>query len=646
MCGINGFIKSHLPPEEARGLLQNMNTSIKHRWPDDEGSFVENINWKTLGFWQVRLSIIDLSPAGHQPMFYDKALWASNDAFIKHENKNLTIIFNGEIYNYQEIKEELLEKGYTFSTHSDTEVMLASYEEWGTDCVNHFNGMWAFCIFDKEKDTLFCSRDRLWKKPFYYYFDGKEFIFSSELKGILEHKELHINRKANINPEALDFYFTTGFIPAPWTIYKDIQKLESSHSLELRITDKELQIKKYRYYEIPEYRPINDKKALIEEWKKLLEDSTKIRMFRSDVPVWAFLSGWLDSSSVVAEMTKWTEKTKLHTFSIGFEGKYDETEYINIVKDAFGTNHHHKYFKEEDFENMIENIYHFYDEPFGDFSNFPTMFVSKLARENVTVSLSWDGWDEIFGWYLMHQIGAQMDFIRLIPRFIRQVLFIITPKTANNLSIVSKLKEAFRVSLLPKEQFYSEASGTSVYKPTVYKKWTEEKLSEILKKCHGNFTQALIDFDLLYNTLSDNFLVKTDRASMSQGLEIRSPLLDYRFIEYSRKIPVKWKTNIFKTKILMREIIKDIVPWAILKRGKQWFTPPIEKWILGGEYIREIESGIEMLHAEWILDENWYDFYKNKVLSENNLMFNVYKIKMFLFIKWYNIWIKKSSSSS
>jgi len=169
----------------------------------------------------------------------------------------------------------------------------------------------------------------------------------------------------------------------------------------------------------------------------------------------------------------------------------------------------------------------------------------------------------------MHQIAAQMDFIGLIPRFLRQLLFMITPKTRNNLSVLSKLKEAFRVSLLPKEQFYSEASGTSVYKPEIYKRWTEEKLSEILEKCNGNFTQALIDFDLLYNTLSDNFLVKTDRASMSQALEVRSPLLDYRFVEYSRRIPVKWKVNIFKTKILMRDIIKGLVPDIIMKRGKQ-----------------------------------------------------------------------------
>ena len=356
MCGINGFLKQNISGNNAKRLLEQMNTTIEHRGPDDHGIFMRQNDTITLGLGQDRLSIVDLSPAGHQPMFYSRASGAHSASFHPSDDQSLALVFNGEIYNFADLKTELQSLGYTFSTHSDTEVIFASYLEWGTDCVNRFNGMWAFALYDEKKDILFCSRDRFGKKPFYYFHDGRDFIFSSEIKGILVH-----NIPREIDPEAIDFYFTTGFIPAPWSIYKSVRKIEAGHNLI--INTKTLEIQNERYYEIPEYTPTYDRNALIQEGKSLLEDATKIRMF-ADVPVGAFLSGGLDSSSVVAEMTKFVKKENLHTFSIGFEGKYDETPYITVVKDAFGTNHHHEYFKEKDFEGMIDGIQHFYDEPF------------------------------------------------------------------------------------------------------------------------------------------------------------------------------------------------------------------------------------------------------------------------------------------
>jgi asparagine synthase (glutamine-hydrolysing) len=246
---------------------------------------------------------------------------------------------------------------------------------------------------------------------------------------------------------------------------------------------------------------------------------------------------------------------------------------------------------------MIDDISFYYDEPFADYSNFPTRFVCELAKKDVTVSLSGDGGDEIFGGYMMHQVGAQMTIIRKLPKFLRQLLYYIAPQTANNLSIFSKIKEAFRVSLLPPQKFYANVGGSTLYKPEIYKKWSEEKFIELLKATHGNFTQAMIDFDLFYNTLADNFLVKTDRASMAQPLEIRSPFLDIRWIERGRKTPTKRKVNACKTKILMREIIKNIVPQEIIHRGKQGFQPPIDTWILQEKYIQEIDSGVEELYV-------------------------------------------------
>lgn len=328
----------------------------------------------------------------------------------------------------------------------------------------------------------------------------------------------------------------------------------------------------------------------MQEGKDLLADAVKIRMFSADVPVGAFLSGGLDSSSVVAEMTKHTEKSKLHTFSVGFEGRYDETPYIDIVKDAFGTNHHHAYFREADFEKILETISYHYDEPFGDYSNFPTTFVSELARKYVTVSLSGDGGDEIFGGYMMHKVAAQMEYLYAFPLALRKLFSKIIPATSNNLSLLSKLREAFRVSTFPKCEFYAELGGSTLYRPESYKKWTREKLTYLLEKNNGNFTQSIIDFDLLFNTIPDNFLVKVDRASMAHSLEVRSPFLDYRFVELARRIPVKWKVSTNKTKIIMRDIIEGIVPDAIVNRPKQGFEPPIADWILGETYIAAMKQ--------------------------------------------------------
>ncbi len=637
MCWINGFfLAGKQQIKNAANNIADMNEAIRHRGPDDAGILTHEIPEWVVGLGHVRLSIVDLSPAWHQPMSYTKENGAFSDDFqqelLAHNSDSPKVIFNGEIYNFQDIKAELEDLWYFFATKSDTEVLLASYKEWGEDCVKKFNGMRAFVIYDPEKKSIFCSRDILWEKPFYYFWDGKKFIFSSEIKGILTHD---IPRA--INSEAVDFYLTTGYIPAPWSIYNDIFKLPARHSLRIDLKKKVLS--RRAYYDFPSYKPEFDKKKLISEWKKILEDSVKIRMF-ADVPVGAFLSGWLDSSSVVWEMTKFVRKDNLHTFSIGFEGKYDETPFINEVKTAFGTQHHHAYFTEEEFEKILPTISEYYDEPFGDYSNFPTMFVSQLARKEVTVALSGDGGDEIFGGYTMHQVAAQMSLIHMLPRAMRKFLHFVTPKTKNNLSTLSKLKEALRVSLLPKERFHGEIWGSTLYKPPVYQRRAEQKLAELLKVNDGNFIQSMIDFDLYYNTLADNFLTKVDRASMSVALEVRAPFLDPRFIAYAHTIPTSRKVNFRKTKILMREIIKDIVPEKIVNRGKKGFEPPIDKRILQEQYMDEIEHWVELLHQKGILSKDWNDFYTEKVMKQNNIIYNVYKIRMFLLKKWFTTYYK------
>jgi len=630
MCGINGFNWSD------KDLVKSMNKAIKHRGPDDEGVYCD----ENISFGHVRLSIIDLSEKGHQPMgLNSKNLQIYEDE--KLETAELLIVFNGEIYNFQEIKEELQKNSKeTFSSESDTEVILRAYKTWGFDCVKKFNGMWSFVIYDKKKQTLFCSRDRLGVKPFYYYFNEQEFIFSSELKGILEVKKL--NKKENINKDAVKFYFSLGYIPAPQTIYNQCYKLEGGHNIIFDLKNKSL--KKIKYYELPNYAPIRDKTKLIETGRKILYDSTRLRMI-SDVPVGAFLSGGLDSSAIVGAMSKNTKLEHLHTFSIGFEekydnGKYNETKYVNIVKNYFKTKHHHYFFKEKDFENILDTYSVMFDEPFADYSGFPTYKVSELARKYVTVVLSGDGGDEIFGGYTTHQMGARMDLLKKTPKLFRKLLSL-TParKNLNQKASLYLLKEAFKLSLKEKDKFYSQSILSESYKPEIYKKWTEKNLKYSLKKGGNKLSEGLRIYDLMFNTLQDNFLVKVDRASMQAPIEVRSPFLDYRFVEFGQTIPAEWKANPLKTKILMREIIKDIVPKEIINRNKQGFEPPLDKWILNEKYYYYMLKKIEILN---FISPELYTFYADKCLREENKLYNIYRIKLFLFLKWWDEWILKN----
>jgi asparagine synthase (glutamine-hydrolysing) len=615
MCGINGF--NFLD----NMLIQQMNDAIKHRGPDDSGIFADNN--VTLG--HQRLSIIDLSSAKHQPFVYN------------HENKKVVIVFDGKIYNFQEIKMDLEVKGYKFFSKSDTEVLLASYLEWGYECVSHFNGMWAFVIYDVNNEIFFCSRDRVGKKPLYYYNQKEKFIFSSELKGILA-SNVDISIEENINPKALGLYFSLGFIPAPYTIYKNIYKLEATQNLVFDLKDKS--IRKWYYYEIPEYKPIYDKKKLIEEGRALLKDAVRLRLI-SDVPIGAFLSGGLDSSSVVAEMSTFVKLKNLHTFSVGYEGKYDEkydeTPYINLVRNYFGTIHHQPMFTEKDFDQLIDTYAWVYDEPFGDFSGFPTYQISKIAKRYVTVVLTGDGGDEIFGGMMTHVTGKRMDLIRKLPKWIRAIgARIPAKKNLDGYTSLYLLKEAFRISLLPHEQFYATSLEKDVLKPEIYKNWTIEKLKYCYEKSGGSFAETMRLYDLLYRSVSDHYLAKVDRASMANALETRCPFLDYRFIEFAQKIPAEWKVGSFKTKKLMREIIKGIVPEEIVNRGKKAFTPPVVEWINNEKYTLRREEAIENITK---IDNDMATFLQNRVLKEQNRLYTEYRIRLFLFSIWWEKWI-------
>jgi len=627
MCGINGFNWND------KELIMLMNDKIRHRGPDDDGIFTN----EEISLGQVRLSILDLTNAGHQPMFYSKEFGAVskiyNNGYL--DRSKVAIVFNGEIYNYLEIKKELESKGYVFTTKTDTEVILASYLEWGFDCVKKFNGMWAFAIYDLEKKFLFLSRDRLGQKPLYYYLKNGRFIFSSELKGILEHKDLKINSSNNVNLEALELYFNLGFVPSPYSIFKDVYKLEARKNLVFDLKTKD--IREWSYWKLPNYNPIYDKKRLISEGKKLLNSAVRLRM-RSDVPVGAFLSGGLDSSTVVGVMKDYTDSSKLHTFSIGFSGKYDETPYIKVVKDYFKTKHHHYYFKENDFEELLGTYFESYDEPFADYSGFPTHKVSQIAKQYVTVSLSGDGGDEIFAGYTNHLTGARLDLIYLFPKIVKTFGSKLPVKrNLNSVNNFYLLKEAFRISLNKKEEILINSLSSDVLKTDMFKKWIRKNFNYSLEKANYNIADAMRVYDLLFNTLSDNFLVKVDRASMRYALEVRSPFLDYRLVEFSQRIPTKWKVDIFKTKKLMREIIKDILPEKIVNRGKQGFEPPLKEWLFKSLKEKDYKRFNNLLKN---YSDELYKFYNEKVLKENNKFYNIYRIRLYMFAKWYEKWVK------
>jgi len=531
-----------------------------------------------------------------------------------HNGKEAIIVFNGEIYNFMELKEELITKGYKFNSNSDTELILAGYLEWGEECVNKFNGMWAFCIYDKSEKKLFLSRDRLGKKPLYYFFNGKKFIFSSEIKGILAH-----NIPLKIDKKSIDFLLSIGFIPSPNSIYCEIKKLEPRTSITFDLKKKK--IKKNRYFQIPKYAPKSNKDEQIRNIVNLLRDSVKKRLI-SDVPIGAFLSGGVDSSLVVSQMAEYMDIRKLNTFSIRFDGKFDESKYAEIMKKYLKTIHHSKYFSKKEFLETLPEIPKYYDEPLADISCYPSFFVSKMAKQYVSVVLSGDGGDEIFGGYPIHRAAYFIQLLRSIPKIILNFIKYI-PNIKNIkkfIGLINKKDEDVFVGLLALNQHI----------PNDVEKWIKEKCSEI--GGHNlDLAELAIRYDLYYATLADNFLMKVDRGSMAHGLEVRSPLLDYRYLKIESEIPTRWKVGLKDTKILLKTATKSILPKIILRRRKQGFIPPMIEWIEESPVKEKFEKSYKILIRDGILTKEWQNILerdKNKIL----------KMRIFMLGEWYSYW--------
>lgn len=563
MCGIAGYINKNneIIPELFLGMIK----TISHRGPEDEGIWFSQDRKVALG--QRRLAIIDLSPGGHQPMI-------SADG-------NFIITFNGEIYNYLEIKEELVKLGYVFKTNSDTEVLLNAYIEWKEKCLQKLNGMFSFAVWNNREKSLFAARDRIGEKPFKYYFDENKFIFTSEIKAILEDKSI----KREADWQAIDLALSFRYIPSPFTGFKNIYKLPAGHYLIY----KEGKLSINKYWDIDNIQV--DKGKSLSQWKKdawnLFKDSVRGRLI-SDVPVGSFLSGGLDSTSIIVAL-KEVGREKLDTFVISIGGASEDQKYAAIAAKYFGTNHHEIALGNIDFASALEKLSFYYDEPFFDQSALPSMLISEQIKKNVTVVLSGDGGDELFGGYDNYRFAKFLANYQKMPKVIyKNILPAI-------LGINKKLQ--YRAEVMGKDFFeaYSEYFSTwkndlslskmyytksDLYLPE-FKEKIDRNAAAILMSAWFSGKDNIVNRAMLADIkgrLSDGYMTKTDIATMISAVELRPPFLDYRLVEMSQQIPAKFKNK----KFIWKEIVKNKLPKEIIDRKKIGFSIPLDKLILGG----------------------------------------------------------------
>ena len=565
MCGITGFIEKNknAPVGEREILLDKMCEIITHRGPDEQGTIVKDA--AALGMR--RLSIIDLK-SGQQPIFDCSG--------------NLAIVFNGEIYNYRELKKDLESRGHHFKTNSDTETIVHLYEEFGADCLTHLRGMFAFAIYDFQAETLFIARDRVGKKPLFYAQTGQgNFVFGSELKTLLAHGEI----SREIDFAALDAYLTFGYVPEEFCIFKQVKKLAPGAFLIYR--NGEIKTEKYWDFEFAEKSAIKTEAEYIEILREKLREAVKVRLI-SEVPLGAFLSGGVDSSAIVGIMSQILE-TPVKTFSIGFnEDSFDELKFARLAAKHFETEHHEFIVTPDLVEIVDELVWHF-DEPFADSSALPTFMVAKMAREYVTVVLSGDGGDELFAGYTRYVTQQERGGFEKLPKFVRQNLL---QKIGEKLPHGAKGKNYLYNASLDRTNRYIDSISHfgNLKKREIYAADFSRKLNGESGKAAAIYEQIAASVAsenqverLLYldskTYLPSDILTKVDRMTMANSLEARVPLLDHELIEFVQTIPAEMKLKGIETKYIFKKSLEDSVPREILYREKQGFGVPINEWI-------------------------------------------------------------------
>lgn len=592
MCGIAGIINfSGKSPSE--DLLKKMTDIIEHRGPDGSGAYISG----GIAFGHRRLSIIDLA-GGHQPMT------TSDD--------RVTITYNGEIYNFPELREELKTLGYQFNTSSDTEVILQAYHAWGPKSVERIRGMFAYAIHDKEKNEVFIARDRLGIKPLFYgELSGDNFVFGSELKSL----KIHPNFNSSLRTESTEEYFALGYIPEPYTIYKNVMKLEPGHTLLINTSTGKIENNQYWNIEFnSDYKgSFNDASR---ELDARVEEAVRIRM-RADVPLGAFLSGGVDSSAVVANMAK-NSAEPVNTCSIGFkQADFDETDYADQIAEQYKTSHKSKFVDPNDF-SLVDKLMDYYDEPYADSSALPTFRVCELARENVTVALSGDGGDEHLAGYRRYKLQMFEENLRSkIPTAIRKPVFgtlgTIYPK-ADWAPRVFRAKTTFQG--IARSHVESYFHGVSILKPEMRQRLYSTKMKsdlqdytalEVFKK-HALDTDtddplSIIQYLDVKTYLAGDILTKVDRASMAYSLEVRVPLLDHELVGWIATLPSSYKLNNGEGKYIFKKSLEKDLPHDILYRPKMGFRVPLQSWFKN-ELKDKIKSAVL---SERMLDSGNFD---------------------------------------
>lgn len=594
MCGITGYLHFNTGMTANHERLKGMTDCMAYRGPDGEGFFVKH----QIALGHRRLSIIDVQ-TGMQPMFSD--------------DRPITIVFNGEIYNYIELREELIGFGHHFNTDSDTEVIIRAYQQWGHDCQSKFNGMWAFALWDGEKEELFLSRDRIGEKPLHYYVDENSFVFGSEIKSIFK-----FGVKKEVRTELIELYLALTNIPAPNTFYKGIYKLMPGHYLLVKngsVTEKV-------YWEFPqclEKDMRRDKQEVYEKFEALLTDSVKIRM-RSDVAFGAFLSGGLDSSAIVSLMAKQTN-VPVKTFTIGFEQKaFDESALAAEVAQAFKTEHHRETVLPGGFEEALNRVALHYDEPFGDSSAIPTDVVSKYASQKVKMVLTGDGGDEALSGYNAYKA---LKVVSSVPEFVKPLLIVII-KVASKISAgsmrykLNKIKVALKTSLLPfhvrmaESMAFIDMKDIKALTKNIKGVITVESYFEtLLKSCRFEDDFYKLMYVHYMHSLPNDFLVKVDRMSMANSLETRIPFLDYRLVEFMAGVHKDVKMQGWELKSVLRNSVGKYLPHSILNAPKRGFAIPLGEWFREKEFNALLDRNLgkvkEVLDAEVIakiIEEN------------------------------------------
>jgi asparagine synthase (glutamine-hydrolysing) len=588
MCGIAGKINFDESNCVSDRELRAMTDSIFDRGPDDEGFYIN----KNIGLGFRRLSIIDLT-TGHQP--------------LSNEDESIWIVFNGEIYNFDELHEILIRKGHIFRTKSDTETIVHLYEQYGTDCLKYLRGMFAFSIWDNNKKQLFCARDRFGIKPFYFYVDTDKFVFASEIKAIL--KVHQVDRTISVN--ALDSYFTYGYVTSDLSIYKNIHKLQPAHYLVLSKNTNSLSIK--RYWDIDfEADYSKSEKQWIQEIEESFLETVKLHMI-SDVPLGAFLSGGIDSSSVVAMMAK-SSNRPIKTFSIGFkEQRFNELNFAREVAEKYNCEHHEEIVEPESIR-LLPKLVNKFDEPFADSSAIPTYYVSKLARQFVTVVLSGDGGDELFAGYEDYRKFTKLNqswfnfanpglnkllwgsFYKIIPQGIsgKGLSYYLSQNKKYVGAYISLWTKDERERLLH-NYFHKEPSTAS-----------ENYKEEIIRASKTkDFLSNLQNLDMK-TYLVDDILTKVDRASMLNSLEVRVPILDHKFAELTFKIPSEFKLRANSKKYIFKQSMKPFLPSAVFNHRKQGFSIPKSIWFKEDlkEYVNDTLLSPNSCLSRW-LDQNY-----------------------------------------